>query len=49
MTANANVFRMTVKELREKYKMIKAVFPLYNSGVWSKDQFEEYCRNILCA
>lgn len=49
MTANANVFRMTVKELRERYKMIKAVFPLYKAGIWSKDQFDTYCRNILSA
>ena len=42
-----SVFSMSVKELRLRHKMILAVYPLYKAGVWSKDQFDEYCFNVL--
>jgi len=39
--------RVTTKQLREKSRMIEAVKPLVFSGVWTVEQFDTYCANIL--
>ena len=41
------VFRMKVKELREKNRMINAVLPLVDAHVWSKKEFEIFCEDVL--
>ena len=47
MKSSRSYYMMTVKELREKSKMIKAILPLVTMGIWTDDEFNDYCDGIL--
>jgi len=43
----AKSYKMEVKQLRLKLKMMKAVLPLKQSGAWSAEEFENFCDGVL--